>query len=186
MIPFKGGNGNLGKVQPLQNSCYKWLLYQRILYSQMGGRVKKKLKKEWKWNEECCPLQGGEMALRGPCRKQTQSLKSRCIRNRREIVLQLLLSVTKLYVSNSNCLSYRAFDNLLISRNRSVKFTDESPEILRWENGECAGLYYSAWSLVPPSFYTSSFLDFSLIPLHHPDSLWAVVSSAMAVRTLGC
>lgn len=63
------------------------------------------------------------MALRGPCRRQTQSLKSRYIRSRRGIVLQLWLSVTKLYVSNSNRLSYCAFDNLLMLQNRSITLT---------------------------------------------------------------
>lgn len=66
---------------------------------------------EWNQNEGCCPLQGGMMTLRSPCRRQTQSLKSHWIRSRRGIVLQLWLSVTKLYVSNSNRLSYCAFDS---------------------------------------------------------------------------
>lgn len=40
-------------------------------------------------------------ALKGPCKRQIQYLKSRCIWNKRETVLQLWLSVTKLSVSNS-------------------------------------------------------------------------------------
>lgn len=48
------------------------------------------------------------MALRGPCRRQIQSLKSHCIKSRKETVLQLWLSVTKLYVSNSKSLQLTA------------------------------------------------------------------------------
>lgn len=54
-------------------------------------------------NEKCWPFQGGVTALRGPCKRQIQCLKSRCIWNRRVTVLQLWLCVTKLSVSNSNC-----------------------------------------------------------------------------------
>lgn len=61
-------------------------------------------------NEKYWPFQGGVTALRGPCKRQIQCLKSPCIWNRRETVLQLWLSVTKLSVSNSNCYSYGNFD----------------------------------------------------------------------------
>lgn len=61
-------------------------------------------------NEKCWPFQGGVTALRGPCKRQIQCLKSRCIWSRRETVLPLWLSVTKLSVSNSNRYGYGTFD----------------------------------------------------------------------------
>lgn len=61
-------------------------------------------------NEKCWPFQGGVTALRGPCKRQIQCLKSRCIWNRRETMLQLWLSVMKLSVSNSNCYGYGTFN----------------------------------------------------------------------------
>lgn len=39
--------------------------------------------------------------MRGPCKRQIQYLKKRCIWNRKETVLQPWLSVTKLSVSNT-------------------------------------------------------------------------------------
>ena len=61
-------------------------------------------------NEKCWPFQGGVTALRGPYKRQIQCLKSRCIWNRRETVLPLWLSVTKLSVSNFNRYGYGTFD----------------------------------------------------------------------------
>lgn len=63
-------------------------------------------------NEKCWPFQGGVTALRGPCKRQIQYLKSRCTWNRGETVPQLWLSVTKLSVSNSNQYAYGTFDYL--------------------------------------------------------------------------
>lgn len=62
-------------------------------------------------NEKCWPFQGGVTALKGPCKRQIQYLKSPCIWNKRETVLQLWLSVTKLSVSNSTATTMASLTN---------------------------------------------------------------------------